>query len=180
MATLRTTKGFNKRSYNKVAVIKAFRQLSNFGLKEAKDAVEAAAAGLPHEFILGNLASTIEREADAITTMTDEGFTIGSANPKIEVIIEATKQSAVLATNEGDSELARILLGVLIEFDAIENRRADERYADNEAAAERRHITKVREIEREKMQHEREMRHEEQHIIRQQQDINMLVEDDNN
>ncbi len=178
MATLRTTRKFNKNNYNKIIVIKAFRQISGVGLKEAKDGVESAAAGFPQEFKLQNLSTTIERESESITNMADEVFTIGSANPKIEVIIEATKQSAILATNEGDTELARILLGALIDFKAIEQRREDERYAENEAASNRRHIAKVRESEREKMQHERETRHDEQNHMRDQQNVNMMFSDD--
>jgi hypothetical protein len=178
MATLRTTRKFNKNNYNKIVVIKAYRQISGVGLKEAKDAVESAADGFPQEFKLQNISSTIESESESITNMADEGFTIGSANPKIEVIIEATKQSAILATNEGDAELARILLGVLIDFRAIEDRREDERYAENDAASDRRHIAKVRESEREKMQHEREIRHEEGHQFRNQQNVNMIVTND--
>ncbi len=177
MATLRTTRKFNKNNYNKIIVIKAYRQISGVGLKEAKDAVESAADGFPQEFKLQHITSTIERESESITNMADEGFTIGSANPKIEVIIEATKQSAILATNEGDAELARILLGVLIDFRAIEDRREDERYAENDAATERRHVARVRENEREQMQHERETRYDEQGNLR-NQNVNMMIGDD--
>lgn len=177
MASLRTTRGFNKNRYNKVKAIKAFRQLSSLGLKEAKDGVESAAIGIPYEFQLNNLSSTVDREGEALTSLTEEGFTIGSVSPQIEVILEATKQSAIMASKAGDSELARILLGVLIEFDTIEKRREDERYADYEAAANRRHIAKEREIEREKMQHEREMRHEEQNQMRNMENIAMMTDD---
>ncbi len=178
MASLRTLRSFDKDNYNKIAAIKAFRTLSGLGLKDAKDAVEGAAKGIPYEFQINNTFSTAAKDTDVIMQLTQQGFTVGSANPELEVVLEGIKQGAILAAKAGDSEFARIILNALIEYDALEKNREDQRYADYEAAAARHHIAKVRDGEREQMQHDRETRHEEQEHLRNQQNVNMMFDDD--
>lgn len=156
MATLRTTHNFNSQDYGKVAVIKALRSIGGIGLKEAKDGVELAAEGIPFEFT----TTTILRDRyDEMEVFKEHGFILAELDSKTSIVLESVKQSVVFATKEGDNELARLLLNVLMDYDQILKDRDVERAEEAEARKIRDQAEKARQAEREKFQHEREMQH---------------------
>ncbi len=114
MSKLRMTHaGSLPADFNKVTTIKAVRQLSGVGLKEAKDAVEAAMLG---DIIdLGSFAPTeaLAAGVESLRNLTAQGFEIINGRGKIPFVIEAIKESAKLAADEEDEELAMLLLDVI-------------------------------------------------------------------
>ena len=80
MPTLRTTRNFDPNNYNKVAVIKAMRSLTGLGLKEAKDAVELAAAGTPYQFTTAVFISDSLGEVEVVD---ENGFTVTEVNANV-------------------------------------------------------------------------------------------------
>ncbi len=80
MPTLRTNRNFDPADYNKVAVIKAMRSLTGMGLKDAKDAVELAAAGTPFQFETGVFIADSLGEVEVID---ENGFTVTEVNANV-------------------------------------------------------------------------------------------------
>lgn len=158
MPTLRTTRNFDT-DYDKIAVIKAMRSLTGMGLKETKDAVELAAQGTPFKFSAGVFAVDGLGEIEVINK---NGFTVTEVGANIAIVLESVKASAVFATNQGDNELARLLLNVLLDFEQIQKGRDEEQRAATIALKAREHDEKLRRDETERLQHGREMRHGEQ------------------
>jgi hypothetical protein len=159
MPTLRTTRNFDPSNYNKVAVIKAMRSLTGIGLKEAKDAVELAASGTPFQFETGVFISDSLGEVEVID---ENHFTVTEVNANVSIVLSSVKQSAIFSTKQGDNELGRLLLNVLIDFEQIQKNRDAEKRAAVDTMKEREYAEKVRRAEAEKLQHDREIRHGEQ------------------
>ena len=130
MSRLRISKNGMPEHYNKVAVIKAVRQLTGIGLKEAKDAVEEAMTGIvviikdgtPHE-------STIASSHDANDSIHENGMELYSGTSKTQFIIQAIRESAKMAADEEETDLAILLLGVLSQHEANEIEK-EERYRE--------------------------------------------------
>lgn len=156
MTTFKRSRDFTVNNYNKVAVIKALRSVSGVGLKEAKDAVEAAADGIAFEF---NAPISTNENWDELQTMRTNGFTIAQANDRVTIILESIKQNAIFSTKDGDIDLARLLLNVLSDYEQIQKDREAAIIAESEARKEREHTDKIRRAEREKMQIDRELAH---------------------
>lgn len=159
MPTLRTTRNFDPADYNKVAVIKAMRSLTGMGLKQAKDAVELAAAGTPFQFDTSIFLADSIGEVEVID---ENGFTVTEVNANVSIVLTSVRQSAVFAANQGDNELSRLLLNVLIDFEQIQKEREAEKRAAVDTLKEREYAEKLRREESERMQHDREIRHGEQ------------------
>jgi len=159
MPTLRTTRNFDPADYNKVAVIKAMRSLTGMGLKDAKDAVELAASGTPFQFETGVFIADSLGEVEVID---EHGFTVTEVNANVSIALSSVKECAVFATNQGDNELGRLLLNVLIDFEQIQKERDAEKRAAADTMKEREHAEKIRRADAEKLQHDRELRHGEQ------------------
>lgn len=130
-----------------------------WGFKETKDGVEQAADGVPYEFT-NNVSH--DGSWDQIEAIKENGFILGEVGIGIEIVLESIKQNAVFATNQGDNELARLLVNVLIDYEQIQKERDTERRVSAEAKKDRLLSDKVRQAEVEKLQHEREVRHGEQ------------------
>lgn len=158
MATLRTTRNFNH-PYDKVKVIKALRAISGIGLKDAKDGVEMAADGTSFEFTCN---AVVNHHVEELDTIRKNGFTIAELDAKISIVLESVKQNAIFAAREGDNELSKLLLNVLINFEQVQQKREEDKAELVEARKVREQAEKIRHAEREQFQHEREMRHAEQ------------------
>ena len=121
MARLRISKQGMPDSFNKVAAIKAVRLLTGIGLKEAKDTVEEAMTGVIVEI---DDSSAIQRELttanthEAIENLRAQGMELQNGTTKIEFILQAVKESAKLATDEKETDLAILLLGVISQHEA--------------------------------------------------------------
>jgi hypothetical protein len=148
MAYLTRNKYFEAEGHNKVPPIKALRSITRLGLKEAKDAVEAVIAGgtveLDHVFIDKHDAMQV-REINDLAGM---GYDLRDRTQKSDIILESVKQSAVLATNENDYELAKLLLNVLTEYERIVEARKDEIIEAARVASEEQHKEAMRRYER--------------------------------
>ena len=117
MSKLRLTRAGMPADFNKVAAIKAFRQLSGVGLKEAKDAVEEAMANGSVEIDLYGEPSASLLRTEEVKILQGEGFRISGITDKKEVILRSTKTSARIAVDEGEYDLAIDLIKVLQQHD---------------------------------------------------------------
>lgn len=136
MSNLRITRVFDRNKYNKVACIKAYRFLTNQGLKEAKDAIENIIDGKNVNFdIAPNLDPS--KFSEQIEVLESNGFTLKNNDHQIEIILEATKQSAIMAINAGDSDLASILLNSLKKYENVLEEREARRIKEYEEKQER-------------------------------------------
>ena len=145
MSKLRMTHpGSLPTDFNKVTTIKAVRQLSGVGLKEAKDAVEAAMVGDIVD--LGDFASSdaLAAGVESLRNLTAQGFEIVNGRGKIPFVIEAIKESAKLAADEEDEELAMLLLDVIKQHKENCERREREAEEMRELARERNHAERIR------------------------------------
>jgi hypothetical protein len=132
MSRLRISKNGMSENFNKVAVIKAVRQLTGIGLKEAKDAVEEAMTGTvviikdgtPHD-------STIASNYDSHDGIHDNGMELLFGTSKTQFIVQAIRESAKMAADEEENELAILLLDVLRQHEANEIVK-EERYRETQ------------------------------------------------
>ena len=157
MSRLRISKNGMSQNFNKVAVIKAVRQLTGIGLKEAKDAVEEAMTGTvvlikngtPHD-------STIASSNDANDSIHENGMELFFGTSKTQFIVQAIRESAKLAADEEENELAILLLDVLRQHEINEVAK-EERYRETQEQ------NRIR-------AHGERMRREEQDAIREAQE----------
>lgn len=144
MAKLRLSNGTVRDGFNKVAAIKALRQLTGVGLKEAKDVVEKAMTGA-----LVDLSPSVPNESlvsvqESYRVLAAQGLELIQDGKKVEFIIAAIKESAKLAADEEEEALAILLLDVIRQHK--ENCAAAARIeeADRELARGRSHAERVR------------------------------------
>jgi len=130
MSRLRISKNGMPEDFNKILVIKAIRFLTGIGLKEAKDAVEEAMTGVITIIEDGNpreLSTTTGDEAHE--NIRANGMELFNGTSKVEFVVQAIRESAKLAADEEETELAILLLDVLrqheINIDAKEERRQE-------------------------------------------------------
>ena len=159
MSRLRISKHGMPQDYNKVASIKAVRQLCGIGLKEAKDAVEEAMTGTvvaitdltPH-------ASSQMSNHDAHESLRAQGMILQAGTSKTEFIIQAVRESAKLAADEEETELSILLLDALrqheINVDAREERWKETQEKDRVRA----HAEQIRKEEQDAIRDQREVR----------------------
>jgi len=113
MAKLCKMPGGLVEGYNKVACIKAFRQITGLGLKEAKDAVELAADG--GVFVLpGKTAPAHDDEQ--INVLKANGLTITGNATKIEFILRSLRANAKMAIDCEENNLAILIIDALDRF----------------------------------------------------------------
>lgn len=143
MSRLQLQSGVDGSNTNKVAAIKALRNITGAGLKESKDWIEAARDGEMVELehypsgVIGD--SYLDHE-----NLEREGYEIINSNTKIDFILEAIRQSAKMAVDEGENELGTLLLNILVKHE--ENRKQkkiDQKHAVDEIL-DRKHKQKMR------------------------------------
>lgn len=100
--------------YNKVACIKAFRQITGLDLKASKDAVELAAEG--GVFILRG-KTTPEHCDVELDVLKSNGLTITGNEGKVEFILRSMKANAKMAVDCDENNLAILILNMLEQFD---------------------------------------------------------------
>ena len=147
MAYLTRNKNFTSDT-NKVAAIKATRAITGLGLKEAKDAVEAVIGGSTVELNHVFIDKHNHDQSSAINDLASMGFDLRERSQKSDIILESVKQSAVLATNENDFELAKLLLNVLTDYERIVEARKDEVIEAARIEREEQHKEALRRYER--------------------------------
>jgi hypothetical protein len=146
MSKLRLTRAGMPADFNKVAAIKALRLLSGVGLKEAKDAVEEAMTGAVVD--LTQTAPIDELGVqESIRNLEAQGFEFINGKGKIPFVIEAIKESAKLAADEEDEELAMLLLDVIKQHRENCERREHEAEERREIARQRNHAERIRKEE---------------------------------
>ncbi len=114
MAKLCRMPGGLSEGYQKVACIKAFRQITGLGLKEAKDAVELAADGGAFDLP----GKTAPEHCDLeIKVLRDNGLMItGNAN-KVDFILRSLRANAKMAIDSEENHLAILILDTLTRFE---------------------------------------------------------------
>lgn len=144
MAKLRLSNGTMRDGFNKVAAIKAVRQLTGIGLKEAKEVVEEAMTG-----VVVDLSASVPDESlisvqESYHALAAQGLELIQGTNKVEFIVAAIKESAKMAADEEEEELAIMLLDVIRQHkeNCDEKKRREE--ADREAARERSHAERIR------------------------------------
>lgn len=160
MAKLRLARGGLQDDFNKVAAIKAIRQLSGIGLKEAKEAVEAAMLGDLIDLSNNRPLSTPTSSIEAHQILSEQGFELIQGTPKVEFIISALKESAKLAADEEDEELAILLLDVIRQHKENSERKESKLAVEREATRERNHTESLRKEEIAEMREQQEQRWE--------------------
>lgn len=105
--------------YNKVACIKAFREITRLGLKEAKDAVELAAGG--GVFVLPERMSTVNCD-EQIDMLNANGLTITGDATKVEFILRSLRANAKMAIDIEENNLAILILDTLDRFEDNRNK----------------------------------------------------------
>jgi hypothetical protein len=130
MAKLRISATGMAEGFNKVACIKAVRALTGIGLKEAKDAVESAMTGIVVEFKHIDPRRTVDTDPEYLESLRVNGLELSAGTNKVDFILAALKESAKLAADAGEEELAIAILGAIVQhkqtkLDAEENQRAE-------------------------------------------------------
>jgi len=144
MAKLRLLQQANPANFNKVACIKAVRQLTGIGLKEAKDAVELAMTNVAVTFDNITAERSINADQSSFDALRENGMELVAGTNKIEFIIEAVKESAKMAADDGEEDLA-ILLLTAIKQHKQNKLDAEEKYqAEAELHRQRVHTAKIR------------------------------------
>ncbi len=158
MSHLRKARNFNPNNYNKVATIKAVRAVSGLGLKEAKDAVEAAVER--NEVVKVQISRHIESAVvnDCIKTIEQNGLALGYKSHRIDVVLEGLKQSAILCAKEDEFELSQFIMDALLKYEKVEEKREDERMKRVDEASARKFKEDERRDKRAKMEHDQQLR----------------------
>jgi hypothetical protein len=93
----------NAGNWNKIGAIKAIRILTQLGLKEAKDMVEAAVgSSVPMEVT----ASTLDA-ASAMQDLRNSGVIVRPAGPNTrQLVLDSIREMAILSTVSGEYALA--------------------------------------------------------------------------
>lgn len=100
--------------WNKVGAIKAVRSLTSYGLKEAKDAVEAAVGGIFEFEVSTNLSE--QEVSRSLNDLRASGMTVtGASDEKRKLIIGTLRELAIFATTNGEYGLASRINGFLNE-----------------------------------------------------------------
>ena len=169
MSKLRLTREGMPQDFNKVSAIKALRQLSGVGLKDAKDAVEAAMTGQVVD--LSTTAPVGEyADHDSLRNLTSQGFEFLNGKGKIPFVIEAIKESAKLAADEEDEELAMLLLGVIAQHKENCERREREAEEQRELNKQRNHADRMRREELDELRELQEQRFQSAELRSQEND----------
>lgn len=144
MSKLRLTHSGQPEGFQKIPAIKALRQLSGIGLKEAKDAVEAAMLGELVDLSDMMPAESLTSSNEAHRILGEQGFEFVRGSTKTEFIIASIKECAKLATDEEDEELAILLLEVIRQHKENSERKEQEEEVLREFARERNHAERIR------------------------------------
>jgi len=161
MTYLVTNKNYNalNGSGNKVPAIKAVRATTGIGLKEAKDAVEAAMEGQTVEIN----TSFNPRDPAFTGTLSDLaaiGFDLSDKTIKSDIILASVKQGAIMATKDENYDLAQLLINVITDYEQICEDRRQASLELAEKNKERRHQNDIRNAERERIQADAMLAHE--------------------
>jgi len=114
MAKLCKMPGSTSTTDQKVACIKAFRQITGLGLKEAKDAIELAMSG--GVFLLPGKTAPSGCDAE-IDVLNANGLMItGNAN-KVEFILRSLRANAKMAIDCEENNLAILIIDALDRFE---------------------------------------------------------------
>ena len=113
MVKFRVTMANGAECHNKVAAIKAWRQLSGLGLKEAKDAVESVMHGDCLVLQLNFPFQNDPKSAESLETLRREGMIVSSGGTHRHVVLRAIKSSARIALDNSEYDLAKDLIDVL-------------------------------------------------------------------
>lgn len=153
MSRLRIGSRGPSKNPNKVAAIKAIRYITGVGLKDAKDWIESARDGdvIDLKYYPENRKQTDESRVQ-YEILQGEGYEIINNNTKIDIILEATKQSAKMAIDEGENELATLLLDVINRHEENCQLKLDQEIREAEEEIDRKHRKKMRDIELETQQ----------------------------
>lgn len=160
MAKLRLTRGKTLNNFNKVAVIKAVRRLSGIGLKEAKDAVEAAMLGDLINLSYSKQINPSTPSVEAHQILSEQGFELIDGTTKTEFIIAAVKESVKLATDIEEEELAILLLDVIRQHKENVERKENKLEGERELARDRNLVERVRQEELDNIREQQEQRWE--------------------
>ena len=147
MAKLRLAQGGLSLNFDKIVSIKAVRQLTGLGLKESKDAVEAVILGGMVDLDSSDpaVAAAVSNESHYI--LLAQGLELIQGTTKVDFIIIAIKESAKLAADEEEEELAVLLLDVVCRHKENIKQRESKQETQREAARERKHAESVRQDE---------------------------------
>lgn len=158
MSRLRLSSGGLPESFQKVVSIKALRLLTGIGLKEAKDAIEAAMIGELVSIQDGYPRDSEMTNYEAHTNLKKNGLELVQGTTKIEFIIEAVKEIAKMAADEEEEQLAILLLDILRQHK--ENVRLKEKqYKDEqEDTRQRMHAERLRQEEVARISEQQEQR----------------------
>lgn len=158
MAQLRKARNFNHDNYDKVKTIKAVRAVTHLGLKDAKDAVEDVVdRGLSISMdISRNLSPAVIQ--DSIREIESNGLLLTYKSQKIDFVLEGLKQSAIMCAREDEYELSQLIMGVLLDYDKIEERRESDRMKRVEEEAVRKFKDKERREKEAQFEHNKQVR----------------------
>lgn len=119
MSKLCRMPGADHKNFDKVPCIKAFRQITGLGLKEAKDAVEAAESG--GVFVLPGKTAPANCDAE-IGILNASGLMITGNATKVEFILRSLRANAKMAIDSGENNLAILILDALDRFEDSRNK----------------------------------------------------------
>lgn len=144
MSRLRMLPEGKPEKFNKVACIKAVRGLVGLGLKDAKAAVESAMDGCIITF--DNIKPRVSTHVDqwAHDSLKENGMELITGTSKLEFIIEAVKEAAKIATDEGEEELAILLLGTIKQHKQNQLDKEAQYKTDLELQRQRLHAERIR------------------------------------
>ncbi len=106
-------------NYNKIACIKALREITGLGLKEAKDAVELALDG--GAFALPGKTAPAHCD-EQIDVLNANGLMITGNATKVAFILRSMKANAKMAIDADENNLAILILDALDRFEVDRNK----------------------------------------------------------
>jgi len=174
MSRLRISKNGMHEDFNKVAAIKAVRQLCGIGLKEAKDAVEEAMTGTV--VVIADLtphSSSQMSSQDAHENLRAQGMELLRGTSKTEFIVQAIRESAKLAADEEENNLAILLLDVLRQHEIDVAEKEENWRIAQEQNKMRAHNEKVRREEQDKIRDQQERRFQESRKRKHDEEVNI-------
>lgn len=175
MSKLRMSRGVLPDGFNKVAAIKAVRQLSGIGLKEAKDAVESAMQGELVDLSNSTPQDSLASSVDAFNSLAEQGMSLIQGSTKAEFIIASLKESAKLAADEEEEELAMLLLDAIRQHKENVERKEIQLEAERENARERAHAERIRKEEVSALREKQEERWHAAEVRRRDQETNQVM-----
>lgn len=120
MLKMKVSMAPGRRVDNKVACIKAWRQISGLGLKEAKDAVEAVMENQPQVIeIVNKPDENVMREC--LQVLRAEGMLVVTQSPVRDIALRAVETSAKLALENHEYDLAIDLTNILKKYNGNAN-----------------------------------------------------------